>query len=268
MNDPFTSIIILTYNGLSFTKQCLASIFQYTNENIELILIDNGSTDGTVEFLSSVPNAKVIKNTQNRGFPGGCNQGILLASGENIVLLNNDTLVTKEWLDRLLFWLNSNDSIGIVGPKSNFISEQQRIMPVPYKTIDEMENFAAEWTIDHDKQGYEADQLSGMCMVFKKKLTKKIGGFDERFFPGYFEDTDFSLRVQIAGKKLWIANDVFIHHYGSSSFKKNRLHQRNLILESKKKFLEKWKMYDLNNITKIVQLEKPFNKNRHYIPIY
>jgi GT2 family glycosyltransferase len=266
-NDSLTSIIILTNNGLSFTKKCIGSIFQYTNVKYELIFIDNGSTDGTVEFLTSIPDAKMIKNKINKGFSVGCNQGISFAEGENIILLNNDTVVTKEWLQRLLFWLDNDESIGIVGPKSNFISEQQRIMPVPYKTIDNMEKFAEEWTKEHAQQGYEADQLSGMCMIFKKSLTKLIGGFDERFSPGYFEDTDFSLRAQIAGKKLWVADDVFIHHYGSSSFKKNRLQHWNLILESKKKFLEKWKMSDLKDIKKTVQLERPFNKKRHFIPI-
>jgi GT2 family glycosyltransferase len=267
MNESLTSIIILTYNGLTFTKQCLASIFQYTKNNYELILIDNGSTDGTIEFLSSIPNAKIIKNTQNRGFPGGCNQGISIASGENIVLLNNDTVVTAGWLERLLFWIESDPDIGIVGPKSNFISEQQRIMPVPYKTMEEMKKFAKEWTKDHHKEGYVADLLSGMCMVLKKTLTEQIGGFDERFFPGYFEDTDFCLRAQIFGKKLWVANDVFIHHYGSSSFKNNHWKHWNHIQESKKKFLQKWRMSDLNQIKWIIERETPFHRNRHYISI-
>jgi GT2 family glycosyltransferase len=264
---PLTTIIILTYNGLSFTKQCISSILQYTKGNFELIFIDNGSTDGSVEFLTSVPNAKVVKNSENRGFSGGCNQGISKARGENIILLNNDTVVSEGWLERLLYWLNSNGDIGIVGPKSNFISEQQRIMPVPYKSIDQMEKFAAEWAENHPKQGYLADQLSGMCMIFKKTLTDTIGGFDERFFPGYFEDTDFCIRVQILGKKLWVANDVFIHHYGSSSFKQSHMRHSDLIHESKRKFLQKWRMNSLKEITKIVELEKPFNKRRHYIPI-
>jgi GT2 family glycosyltransferase len=140
-------------------------------------------------------------------------------------------------------------------------------MPVPYKTMDEMEKFAEAWTKEHHKEGYEADLLSGMCMVFKKTLTEKIGGFDERFFPGYFEDTDFCLRAQIASKKLWVANDVFIHNYGSSSFKNNHWTHWNHIQESKKKFLQKWRMSDLNQIKWIIEREKPFHMNRHYFSI-
>jgi GT2 family glycosyltransferase len=264
---PLTTIIILTFNGLSFTKQCISGILQNTKGNFELIFIDNGSTDGSVEFLTSVPNAKVVKNSKNRGFSGGCNQGISNALGENIVLLNNDTVVTEGWLERLLYWLGSDANIGIVGPKSNFIASQQLILPVPYKTMAEMEKFAAEWAKEHNKLGYEADQLSGMCMVFKKTLTDQIGGFDERYFPGYFEDTDFCIRAQIAGKKLWVANDVFIHHYGSSSFKQSNLRHSDLIHESKREFLQKWRMNSLKEIKTIVELEKPFNKRRHFIPI-
>ncbi|MED3833351.1 glycosyltransferase family 2 protein [Peribacillus frigoritolerans] len=264
--SPLTSIIILTRNGLSFTKDCISSIFRHTKENFELILVDNGSTDGTLEFLKTLPNAKVIANKQNRGFPGGCNQGFTFARGETIVLLNNDTVVTKEWLNRLLCQLNKNPTIGIVGPRSNFVVSHQAIIPAPYKTMVQMQKFANEWGKEHDQQGYEVDYLSGLCMVFKRSLIDRIGGLDERFSPGYFEDTDFSLRAQITNKKLWVANDVFIHHYGSSSFRINRGLQKKIILESQKKFFLKWKMSELKEIKETVEREKPFNRERHYIP--
>ncbi|ASS96797.1 glycosyltransferase family 2 protein [Peribacillus simplex] len=265
--SPLTSIIILTRNGLAFTKECISSIFRHTKENFELILVDNGSTDGTVEFLKTLPNSKVIANKKNKGFSGGCNQGITIARGENIVLLNNDTVVTNEWLCRLLCQLNKNPSIGIVGPRSNNIVSHQAIIPAPYKTMDQMQKFASEWTQMHDQQGYEVDYLSGLCMIFKRSLIDMIGGLDERFSPGYFEDADFSIRAQISNRELWVANDVFIHHYGSSSFRLNRALQNKIILDSQKKFLLKWKMSDLKEIKETVEREKPFNREHHYIPV-
>ena len=98
-----TSIIILTYNNLNYTKECLDSIKKYTKEGTyEIIIVDNNSTDGTVEYLKSQPDLKVIYNKENMGFPKGCNQGISLASNSNdILLLNNDTIVTNNWLDNL-----------------------------------------------------------------------------------------------------------------------------------------------------------------------
>ncbi|MGE7906601.1 glycosyltransferase family 2 protein [Peribacillus sp. NPDC094092] len=264
--SPLTSIIILTRNGLSFTKECISSIFRHSKENFELILVDNGSTDGTVDFLKTLPNSKVIANKKNKGFSGGCNQGFTIARGENIVLLNNDTIVTNEWLRRLLWQLNKNPSIGIVGPRSNNVVSHQAIIPTTYKTMDQMQKFAKEWTQKHDQQGYEVDYLSGLCMIFKRSLIDMIGGLDERFSPGYFEDADFSIRARISNKELWVANDVFIHHYGSSSFRLNRALQNKIILDSRKKFLLKWKMSDLKEIKETVEREKPFKREHHYIP--
>ncbi|MGE6610559.1 glycosyltransferase family 2 protein [Peribacillus sp. NPDC076916] len=264
--SPLISIIILTRNGLPFTKECISSIFRHTKENFELILVDNGSTDGTLEFLKTLPNSKVIANKQNKGFSGGCNQAFTFARGDCIVLLNNDTVVTNEWLYRLLQQLNKNPSIGIVGPRSNNVVSHQAITPAPYKTINQMQKFANEWAQTHDQQGYEVDYLSGLCMIFKRSLIDMIGGLDERFSPGYFEDTDFSIRAQISNKELWVANDVFIHHYGSSSFRINRALQNKIILENRKKFFLKWKMSDLKEIKETVEREKPFKREQHYIP--
>jgi len=264
--SPLTSIIILTRNGLTFTKECISSIFRYTRENFELILVDNGSTDGTLEFLKTLPNTKVIANKKNKGFSGGCNQGFTMARGENIVLLNNDTVVTNEWLGRLLWQLNKNPSIGIVGSRSNNVVSHQAITSTPYKNMDQMQKFANEWTQKHDQQGYKVDYLSGLCMIFKRSLIDMIGGLDERFSPGYFEDADFSIRAQISNRELWVANDVFIHHYGSSSFRINRALQNKIILDSQKKFLLKWKMSDLKEIKQTVEREKPFDREHHYIP--
>lgn len=264
---PLVSIIILTRNGLSFTQQCISSIFSYTSENFELILVDNKSYDGTVEYLYSLPKTTVIANRINRGFSGGCNQGLSIAKGEYIVLLNNDTVVTGGWLTRLLWWIQQDESIGIVGPRSNYILPQQAVHPVPYKKIKELPIFAARWSKTNFRQGCEADHLSGLCMAFKKTLVDQIGGLDERFFPGYYEDSDFSIRARISGKKLWVADDVYIHHYGSSSFKQNPFMQRKAVLESEKKFMAKWKITDLSKINEVVDREKPFNRERHYIPI-
>lgn len=265
-SNPLTSIIILTRNGLRFTRECILSIFQYTKGNFELILIDNGSTDGTLKFIKSLSKARVIVNKQNKGFSGGCNQGLSIAKGENIVLLNNDVVVTEGWLNRLLWWLDYDDTIGIVGPRSNFVITQQIISPVPYITMNQMQIFANEWAENHDKHGYEVEYLSGLCMVFKKSLTDIIGGFDERFFPGYYEDTDFSIRTRMIEKKLWVANDVFIHHYGSRSFKGKRRDHEKIVNESKKKFYEKWKIDNYSQMNELVLSEK-LSSDRYYIPI-
>ncbi|MEK3854461.1 glycosyltransferase family 2 protein [Cytobacillus sp. FSL H8-0458] len=266
-NDtPLISIIILTHNGLRYTKQCIESISTHTKENYELIFIDNASQDQTLDFLHSIPNATVIANSINRGFPAGCNQGFSAANGDYIVILNNDTIVTKGWLTGLIRWLEIDETIGIAGPRSNYVLKEQAVSRVAYKTKEELQIFAAQWNQTHRKQGYAVEQLSGFCMAFKKSLLRQIGGMDERFTPGYYEDTDFSLRARIAGKKLWVANDVFIHHHGSGSFKTKRKKLGKTVIINRKKFYEKWNIKNMKQINALVKREQPFNEKRHYVP--
>lgn len=103
--------------------------------------------------------------------------------------------------------------------------------------------------------------------VFRKELIDKIGGFDPRFFPGNSEDTDFSIRTRISGKKLWVANDVFIHHFGNSTFMINNEKYQHLLVENRKKLLSKWQMMNLNEIDELVKRESPFDRSKHYIPL-
>jgi GT2 family glycosyltransferase len=162
--------------------------------------------------------------------------------------------------------LDNQPQAGIAGPRSNLVLPHQAVRPLPYKTLEQMHAFASAFSAKNDKQGFQADHLSGLCMMFKRSLIEAIGGLDERFGPGYYEDTDFSLRAQIHGKKLWVANDVFIHHYGNSSFKTNRAMQIKTVKNSEKKFLYKWNIQDLSKIAETVEREKPFKPEHHYVP--
>ncbi len=143
-----TSIILVTHNQLEFTKLCVESMDRHTAEPYELIVVDNGSTDGTAEYLKSVGSRQwavgernrpvrmtVIANAENRGFPAAANQGIRAATGQQILLLNNDTLVTAGWLGRMLKGLESDPTLGMVGPVSNFVSGPQNV-PVPYEAVE------------------------------------------------------------------------------------------------------------------------------------
>lgn len=263
---PLISIIILTCNQLHYTKECIKSIFQFTKENFELVVIDNASNDGTLKFLETIPQTYVISNKINKGFAGGCNQGFRAAKGEFIVLLNNDTVVTDGWLGKMLGCLNNIPSVGIVGPRSNFVIKPQAIPSVPYNTMQDMHKFASEWSVKHNSQSFAVNNLSGFCMLFKKGLLDKIGGMDEQFNPGYYEDTDFCMRAQISGKKLLVADDVFIHHHGSSSFKTNRHLRTHYIQINSEKFNKKWNTKKLEELSTIIEREKPFNVKRHFVP--
>lgn len=235
-----TSIIILTYNKLEYTKQCIDSIRKYTQpESYEMIVVDNNSNDGTVEWLKEQCDIKTIYNKENYGFPKGCNQGIEVACGDNILLLNNDTIVTSNWLENLVTCLYSANEIGAVGPVTNSCSNYQAIK-VDYVNVDTMQEFAIKYNISKSQLWEERLKLIGYCLLIRKAVVNEIGLLDERFSPGNFEDDDYSVRIRKAGYKLLLCKDTFIHHYGSTSFKENREKFNKLLTVNKCKFEEKW----------------------------
>ncbi len=139
-----TSIVIVTHNQVEYTRQCLDSIRLVTDEPLELIVVDNGSTDGTVEFLRALPGARVIVNQTNRGFPAAANQGMAVATGNQVLLLNNDVVATTGWLGRMLRALRSDPKMGLVGPTSNYVSGPQQI-EVGYENLNDLDGFAWDW---------------------------------------------------------------------------------------------------------------------------
>lgn len=239
-NKSLTSIIILTFNNLAYNKRCISSIRRYTRRGTyELIVIDNNSKDGTLEWLKMQPDIKLISNNENVGFPAGCNQGIQIASGDFVMLLNNDTVVTKNWLNNLLTALRSSKKIGAVGPVTSYSSNDQQL-PVPYLNLREMQAFAAEYNLSDESKWECVIKLIGYCILYKKEVLDKIGMLDERFSPGNFDDDDMSLRVIKAGYQMLLCHDTFIHHYGSTSFRQNMAEFGQYFQINHRKFIDKW----------------------------
>lgn len=264
--NGITSIIIVTRNGLHLTKKCIQSIKKHTSDLNEIIFVDNGSKDDTLNYLNSLSQTKVISNPHNYGFAKACNQGIAASSGEFIVLLNNDTVVSKDWLNGLKYWLEKDPSIGVVGPRAVNVGNNQNISDPSY-SFSHMNDYASSLRKRHFRTGFEAETLSGFCLVMRKNLIHQIGGFDERFYPGTFEDEDFCLRTKILGKKLWVSKDVFIHHSGGESFTKNNENYNKAFTENRLRFLKKWQPHRFKTRKELIINEQPFNYNRHYIPL-
>ncbi len=213
------SIIIVTYNQYEYTKTCIDSILKHTKTEYEIIVIDNASVDGTPnKIMKDFPFIKLVRNAENKGFPVAVNQGIAKSKGKDILLLNNDTIVTTNWLERMLEVAELDNSIGIVGPISNSVSGAQLDKAARYKSIDEMHSYASIIKKKNSGQIFQFPRVAFLCTLIKRQVIKKLGGLDERFSPGNFEDDDYCLRAQIAGFKTVIASDVFIHHFGSKSF--------------------------------------------------
>ena len=229
---PLTSIIILTLNELACTRLCLESLAAHTPEPHEVIVVDNGSHDGTVDFLRRVRGVRLIANRQNRGFAGGCNQGMVAARGDLLLLLNNDCVVTPGWLAGLGRVLDSRPRAGMAGPVSNYVSGPQLDREARYSTMEEMLRHAAATAARERGRATSVGRLVGLCLLFPRSLMERIGLLDERFGRGNFEDDDYCRRALIAGYELLIAHEVFIHHFGSRTFQANQIdylaeHERN-----------------------------------------
>lgn len=246
MKPKITSIIILCFNQIEYTRQCLKSIEKYTSVPYELILVDNASTDGTGEFLkeyeSKHPGCNVILNKDNRGFAAGNNQGIAAAKGDYILLLNNDVIVTQDWLERLIAHIESDSNIGMVGPVSNSVSGPQLVDNTGYgNNLNKMHQFAQDYSEKNAGRTQDILRLVGFCLLTKRQVIDIIGGLDESYGNGNYEDDDLCLRSNIAGFRNIVAHDVFIHHYGSMTFKGNAIDYWATMQGNRKIFADKWK---------------------------
>lgn len=220
---PKVSIIIVTYNNVELTRGCIDSLLRNTTyPNFEIVVVDNASTDDTRNYLRYLnrirPDVVIALNDSNRGFAAANNQGINLASGEYFVLLNNDTVVPKGWVDPLLRHLE-NPEIGLVGPVTNSVGNEAKI-EVDYIRLDQMEDFADRHTLLHRGRIFDIAMLAMFCVAMRREVFEKIGCLDEAFGIGMFEDDDYSRRIQAAGLRTVCAEDAFVHHYGQASFKK------------------------------------------------
>jgi GT2 family glycosyltransferase/Flp pilus assembly protein TadD/glycosyltransferase involved in cell wall biosynthesis len=277
---PLVSMVILTCNQLEYTRKCLDSIFEHTKAPFELIIVDNGSTDGTVEFLESEilkngddARIKIIKNNENKGFAGGNNQGMAAASGDYILLMNNDVVVTPGWLERMLSCAEKRPEIGIVGPRSNYVSGPQLVEEVDYdtQTLKGLAEFSNKFAAGHAAQVQQVLRVVGFCMLIKRAVIDKIGAMDDRYGLGNFEDDDFSLRAAIAGFQSWIARDCFVHHFGHRTFIGEKVDLNKSLHKNWGVFKEKWGLpvdkpygspYSLSEMK-----HTRFDPSNHYYPL-
>ena len=242
-HTTLTSIVILTFNELAFTKMCVDSLKHFTDESVEFIFVDNGSSDETPRYLQALAardsRVKVILNTENRGFPAGANQGIQASAGSQIVLLNNDTIATTGWLRRMLDAMAKDPRIGLVGPCSNCVSGGQQI-PVGYDDLSRLDGFAWDWGVSHTGEIVDTDRLVGFCLLIRRELIDRIGLLDERFGVGCFEDDDYSKRAIRAGYRAVVARDSFVHHFGSRSFLAGGFDMNGLMRANEASYRRKW----------------------------
>jgi GT2 family glycosyltransferase len=218
---PKVSIIIVSYDNQELTRACIESVLRNSMyPNIEVIVIDNASSDGSAEMLKAMEDDRVrlILNRENSGFAAANNQGLHLATGKFLVLLNNDTVVPRGWLPRMLQHLE-DPQVGLAVAVTNFSGNESRI-PVPYATIEEMHPFAEEYMREHEGARFDIRVAAMYCVGMRRDVYTLIGPLDEEFAIGMFEDDDYSHRTRLAGFRVVCVEDVYVHHIGQASFSK------------------------------------------------
>lgn len=237
---PSASIVIPAWNEWEMTRACLEALRPTLGVRDEVIVVDNGSQDGTAAGLRRYSWINVVSHGTNLGFAAGCNSGAAVATRDVVIFLNNDTLLPSRWLEPLLEPF-SDPTVGATGPRSNFVSGPQLVDVVDYdpSRMPELNRFARAWRESHRGQTTEVHRLVGFCLAVRRDLLEELDGFDERFGLGGHEDDDLCLRISAAGRTLLIADASFVHHHGHRTFVANgvdwfALQQRNgNVLEQK-----------------------------------
>ncbi|GEM_PF-213115 len=210
------SIVIPVHNRWDLTTACLDSIATHTTAPTEIIVVDNGSTDGTAEGLSRA-DVTVIRNDDNLGFPIAVNQGIAATTGEFVCVLNNDTEVTAGWCEPLLAALDLPDT-ALVGPRSNRIAGLQRVPDGPRADDPDAHSWAAKWVTGRAGRTWPINRLIGFCLLARRATFEEHGGFDEGFGIGNHEDDELGNRLIRQGLQLRVADDSVVIHHGSATF--------------------------------------------------
>ncbi len=252
------SVIIVNYNVKHFLEQCLKSVEKaIAHLDAEIIVVDNNSVDGSVKMIDlEFPKVKLISNETNTGFSVANNQGIKIAQGEHILLLNPDTVVQEDTLTKCVDFLDSHKDAGALGikmfdGKGNFLPESKRGLPTPsvafYKifglsSIFPKSKFFGQYHLGYlsKDENHVVEVLSGAFMMIKKKVLDKVGNLDETFFM-YGEDIDLSYRIIKNGYKNYYYADSNIIHYKGESTKKSSINYvfvfyRAMIIFAKKHF--------------------------------
>ncbi|MGH3491680.1 MAG: glycosyltransferase, partial [Sciscionella sp.] len=241
---PVVSVVIPTYGQWAYTRRCLESIEVHRPRTpFEVIVVDDASPDDSAEHVARCAGVRLVSAQENLGFVGACNLGVEHARGELVMLLNNDTEVRPRWLDSLVELVETHTDIGLAGS----------MLVYPDGNLQECGGIiwsdGTGWNFGGgdkpDKPEYQVwrdvDYCSGAALLVRRELFQRLGGFDERFAPAYYEDTDLAFAVRAAGLRTVVVPDsVVIHHEGitngtstSSGVKRHQELNRRI-------FVEKW----------------------------
>jgi len=226
-----TTVVIPLFNQLHYTKICLDSIAANGAGGARILLIDNASSDGTGEYLACCQGVDVISNQENLGCSGAWNQGMKESSSEWTVFLNNDVILSPGWLEGLLAFARQ-ERCDVVSPAIREGEYNYDIIPYSKEFVATMAGVS------------RIGAAEGICFMVHRRVFDAIGGFDENFRIGQFEDTDFFRRAVLAGFRLGTTGRSFLHHFGSVTQKaiKKQKGVKPYVAQNRAYFHKKWRL--------------------------
>lgn len=251
---PKVSVVVLNWNGQHFLKDCLDSLQKVIYKNLEIIVVDNASVDGSVEFIrKTFPNVKVIKNKENYGFAKANNIGFKASKGKYVLILNNDTIITPNFFDPLLKDFKEDSCIACLQPQIRLSKNK--------KLLDGVGAFLTQSGFLYHF-GYLKDSLQskynvkinifsakGACIFLRREVIEKIGLFDEDFFI-FFEETDLCFRIWLAGYSVVYEPKAIMYHVGGgdTTSSNSYQHERRLYLSIRNTFYSYLKNFGTRNL--------------------
>ncbi|MHB8894865.1 MAG: glycosyltransferase [Candidatus Geothermincolia bacterium] len=245
------SVIVLTWNGLEVTTRCLATLLaNTTHPEFEVVVVDNGSTDGTREYLRGLDGIRLIENGENLGFVRGNNAG-LAATVTDVVLLNNDTeIIQGDWLEKMQAVACSADDIGIVGCR--LVNADGNLVHagtyIPQPSFWGQEYPGNERDIGQYTRDREVEGVIAACVYIKRAVIDEVGMLDTDYF-SYYEDTDFCLKAGRAGWRIFCCGEATVKHLENASTDVNRMDFSGTFKRSREVFLSKWKGFYQDRFT-------------------
>ncbi|HST28252.1 MAG TPA: glycosyltransferase, partial [Rudaea sp.] len=242
---PRVSIVIPVHNKIDYTVACLRSLAAHPGAAaFETIVVDDASSDATAERLAQVDGIRVLRNARNMGFVGSCNAGAAAARGEFLAFLNNDTVVEDGWLDALLRVFEEEPEAGLAGAK--LVYPDGRLQEAGGIVFADGSGWNYGRFDDPADPRYEfrreADYCSGAAIMLRREFFRELGGFDTRYAPAYYEDTDLAFAVRAAGKKVFYEpRAVVVHFEGITAGTDTGSGMKRFQTINREKFLEKWK---------------------------
>lgn len=242
-NGMRCSVVIPCHNGAELTRACIASLLGQTVPPVEILIVDNHSSDATATLGALDPTVHVIRLPKNLGFAGGVNAGLRAARGDTVLILNNDTQAAATLLRELHDVLDSDARIGACGPVSNHVKGDAHLPVGDFGCDAGQRQELADALQSTEPLLQDADTLSGLCLLVRHRTVREIGLLDDRFGHGNYEDDDFCLRLRMRGYRLAIARRAFLHHEGHATFHALGLDIKAQIQKRLCQFREKWQMH-------------------------